>query len=161
LTPADIDRIDGLKLAAVVDLRTQEERAISPTVWDHRPSDVYESPKPTLAPMLHRVLDNAQTADGARRGMKAFYADIPDEYRVEYSSLFRRIASGHLPLLVHCTAGKDRTGVAVAVLLLSLGVPQEKIEEDYQLTNNLLPAPAAPAGRSAGRRGAVAFLGGL
>ena len=39
------------------------------------------------------------------------------------------------PLVVHCAAGKDRTGVAIAVLLRALGVPKETVIEDYLLTN--------------------------
>jgi protein-tyrosine phosphatase len=42
---------------------------------------------------------------------------------------------GTLPALIHCTYGKDRTGVAVALVLRSLGVPREKIMEDYLLSN--------------------------
>jgi protein-tyrosine phosphatase len=39
---------------------------------------------------------------------------------------------------VHCTAGKDRTGVAVALLLTSLGVPMPQVLDDYALTETLL-----------------------
>lgn len=51
LTPADAARVDQLNLAAVVDLRTEEERAQLPSIWVHRPVDVYESPKQTLGPV--------------------------------------------------------------------------------------------------------------
>jgi protein-tyrosine phosphatase len=40
-----------------------------------------------------------------------------------------------LPLLLHCTAGKDRTGIAVAFLYVLLGVPEDVIVADYTLTN--------------------------
>jgi protein-tyrosine phosphatase len=40
-----------------------------------------------------------------------------------------------LPVLLHCTSGKDRTGVAVAVLLCALGVPQDVIVEEYLLSD--------------------------
>jgi protein-tyrosine phosphatase len=50
--------------------------------------------------------------------------------------MFQRLArSENLPTVVHCTAGKDRTGFASALLLLALGVPQETVFEDYLLTN--------------------------
>jgi protein-tyrosine phosphatase len=45
------------------------------------------------------------------------------------------IAPGALPALVHCTSGKDRTGVGVALLLSALGVPRDVVVEDYLLTN--------------------------
>jgi protein-tyrosine phosphatase len=49
--------------------------------------------------------------------------------------VFSRIAEGDVPILVHCAAGKDRTGIAIALLLATLDVPHETIVEDYLLTN--------------------------
>jgi protein-tyrosine phosphatase len=49
--------------------------------------------------------------------------------------MFECIANGSMPLVVHCAAGKDRTGVAVAVLLRAVGVSQQTAMEDYLLTN--------------------------
>jgi len=45
----------------------------------------------------------------------------------------------NLPAIVHCTAGKDRTGMAMALLLCALGVPEEKTVEDYSLSNLVAP----------------------
>ncbi|GAB3259097.1 tyrosine-protein phosphatase [Kineosporia babensis] len=50
------------------------------------------------------------------------------------------IAAAPAPVLVHCTAGKDRTGLTVAVALLLAGVSQAAIVADYQLTESALPA---------------------
>src|SRR4029450_8662542 len=47
----------------------------------------------------------------------------------------RRERPSQLPALVHCTAGKDRTGFAAAVVLRTLGVPEETVYEDFMLTN--------------------------
>jgi protein-tyrosine phosphatase len=155
LTPADAKRVGELHLAAVVDLRTEEERKQSPDVWNERPKDVYESPKDTLAPVMRVVLRGAGTADGARAGIREFYSRMPDEYRSEYAAFFHRIAAGDVPILVHCTAGKDRTGVAIAVLLRSVGVSRETAVADYQLTDHFVPASsmvkhsAAPIGAAA------------
>jgi protein-tyrosine phosphatase len=139
LTPDDVAKVDRLDLAAVVDLRTLEEREKSPSVWARRPRDIYESPKESLAPVMQTIMHDAQTADGARAGIESFYARMPDSYRTEYAALFHRIAAGKLPILVHCSAGKDRTGVAIAVLLASIGVPRDTIIGDYALTEKLVP----------------------
>jgi protein-tyrosine phosphatase len=144
LTPADEDKVAALDLAAVIDLRTVDERQRAPSRWSHAPPDIYESPQPTLAPVMHTILSDAGTAAGARAGMIAFYQHMPDDYHEEYAAMLHRIASGKLPILVHCTAGKDRTGVAMAVLLRTLGVPRRTVVEDYVLTERLVPAPAAP-----------------
>lgn len=53
-----------------------------------------------------------------------------------YGRLFKALADpGNLPLLFHCTAGKDRAGIGVAILLALLGVPEETIVADYSLSN--------------------------
>jgi protein-tyrosine phosphatase len=57
----------------------------------------------------------------------------------EYSSVFKHLEEGHLPLLYHCTAGKDRTGVFSALLHLALGVPEQTVLADYALTDIYLP----------------------
>jgi protein-tyrosine phosphatase len=50
--------------------------------------------------------------------------------------IFQRLADpAQTPALIHCTAGKDRTGLVVALLLLTLGVPQETVLADYTLSN--------------------------
>ena len=63
---------------------------------------------------------------------RLFVADHAEEYR-------RTVAFAaepeNYPLLVHCTSGKDRTGIASAILLLAVGVPRAVVLEDYDLTN--------------------------
>jgi protein-tyrosine phosphatase len=158
LTPADAARVAALKVAAVVDLRTEEERQHAPSVWAPVPADVYESPKPTLAPLMHTILAEAATPEGARAGLIKFYSQMPDDYRTEYAAMFHRIAEGELPMVVHCTAGKDRTGVAMALLLTAVGVPRQTVVDDYTLTERLVP-PAGAAAKSAVPVGGQAVQG--
>ena len=61
--------------------------------------------------------------------------------------MFAELLAGDAPLAFHCTAGKDRTGVAAALLLTALGVPRATIVEDYLLSNqHMAPPPAHPTG---------------
>jgi protein-tyrosine phosphatase len=158
LTSTDAEKVAGLDLVAVIDLRTDDERQKSPDVWLRVPADEYDSPKATLAPVMHTILNAAGTPEGARAGIIKFYTQMPDEYHAEYAAMIHRIAAGELPILVHCTAGKDRTGVAMAVLLSTLGVPRQTVLEDYALTEKLVPAPAAAAEKPAPVGGASAAL---
>jgi protein-tyrosine phosphatase len=158
LTTADVDRVAALDLVSVIDLRTEEERQHAPSIWLHAPADIYPSAKTTLAPVMHTILTDAATPEGARAGIIKFYTQMPDEYHDEYAAMFHRIAAGKLPILVHCTAGKDRTGVAMAVLLTTLGVPRQTVVEDYALTEKLVPAPAAAAQHPVPVGGAAAPL---
>jgi protein-tyrosine phosphatase len=66
------------------------------------------------------------------------YRNLPFEQAASYRELFLRIAGGRLPLLFHCTAGKDRTGVAAALLLSAIGVPRRTILSDYLFTNEFM-----------------------
>jgi protein-tyrosine phosphatase len=59
----------------------------------------------------------------------------PKEQAGSYRELFSRLLSNKGPLIVNCTAGKDRTGVASALVLTALGVPYETVREDYLLSN--------------------------
>jgi len=73
---------------------------------------------------LARLLDTVSLAD--------LYGLIIAQRQQELKSAAEMCASGEaLPLLVHCTHGKDRTGVLVALLLYSCGVPEEEIVKDY------------------------------
>ncbi len=52
-----------------------------------------------------------------------------------YRALFAHLLEDSAPLVIHCTAGKDRTGFACALILHTLGVSRDTIAEDYLLTN--------------------------
>ena len=58
-----------------------------------------------------------------------------------FAALFALLLESDRPLVFHCTAGKDRTGFAAAIILLSLGVPREVVMQDYLLTNDHYKMP--------------------
>jgi protein-tyrosine phosphatase len=73
------------------------------------------------------------------------------QFNGQYRRMFAELLAGHAPLAFNCTAGKDRTGLAAALLLTALGVPRATVIEDYLLTNRTLDVgslsqgPASPA----------------
>jgi len=154
LTPLDREKLDDLSLVSVVDLRAQDERDQAPSLWGHRPDDLYESPKLTIAPVMKKLLQDTPSAEALKKKMEIVYSETITNYRAEYSELFHRVAAGKLPILVNCTAGKDRTGVAIALLLSAVDVPRSTVMADYELTEKLVPPnPAqkrsAPVGGAA------------
>ena len=66
-----------------------------------------------------------------------------------FATLFRMLLESDRPLVFHCTAGKDRTGWAAALILLALGVSREVVHDDYLLTNQLYRRPPELAARAA------------
>lgn len=62
-------------------------------------------------------------------------------YAPSYAATLRRIVNSDRPVLYHCTAGKDRTGLFTALLLSFLGVPRSAVFEDYLLSNDYVATP--------------------
>ena len=60
-----------------------------------------------------------------------------------FAALFALLLESDRPLVFHCTAGKDRTGFAAAMILLALGVPRDVVMQDYLLTNTHYRMPDA------------------
>lgn len=121
----------------VVDLRGAEERVKRPCLLDE--AVVHSLPiEPRVAAQLDAVAATGETPGGphARRFMCEAYGSFARDARPQLAQLFRHLlARGGQPLLVHCAAGKDRTGFMVAMVLAALGVPRDVVMEDYLLTN--------------------------
>ena len=88
-----------------------------------------------LPPMLRFALRGAPTPQRMRQAMIELYRSMPVSLASQMGLMFERLVAGEMPLLVHCSAGKDRTGFAVAVILEALGIAREAVFEDYAFTN--------------------------
>jgi len=140
-TADDLARIGAINLATVIDLRGASEREKYPCA---RPDGFEgavlfadgETTTQLAAPHIEAAR-NVRTADDAMKAMIASYCDMPfrpvlvGSMRLYFDSLATRDG----PSLVHCLAGKDRTGVAVALLHHLLGVNDDDVMADYLLTN--------------------------
>lgn len=136
---ADLVAIDALGLETVIDLRGDDERESHPC----RRSDQFSARvlfaggiTAGLAPHL-QAAGGAIDAETARARMIDTYAGMP--YRPALVATLRlylaALAEYDAPSLVHCVAGKDRTGFAVAVVHRLLGVHEDDLMQDYLLTN--------------------------
>jgi protein-tyrosine phosphatase len=150
LSPADWTRVEGLGITGVYDLRTVSERQSKPDGWPHPPATVYGSPKPDLSGLFGDIRAAGASPAKVRAAFIRFYVAAPFAYAVEYAAIFHALAQSQTPILIHCTAGKDRTGVAVALVLEALHVPRATVLADYAMTEKLTPPPPPhpPLGRS-------------
>ena len=171
---ADLERLAGLGLAAVVDLRRPGERRDQPS---RRPpgfaGQVIESAHDDGAEAPHiTFLKTADlTIDAGRRFMTDTYRELPfDPAHLDlFSRYFRALGEADGPVLIHCAAGKDRTGLLAALTHHLLGVHRDDMVEDYLLTNAAVDlagrAPGiarqleAMTGRPVAHDAVVAFLG--
>jgi protein-tyrosine phosphatase len=133
-----------LHIASIIDLRTTEERshdtnglsaAFGPAYWtrDYGMSlgDMSQ------AGMRSMFSDPSKlTAENMRDMMANAYRTMPKEQAPSYREMFARLIAGKEPLVVNCTAGKDRTGIASALVLTALGVPYETVRQDFLLSNS-------------------------
>ncbi len=74
--------------------------------------------------------------------MQDLYRGLVHEHAGRFAEFFEAVLDSPGPLVFHCTAGKDRTGFAAAMLLLALGVSREDVMQDYLLTNRHFRPPA-------------------
>lgn len=136
----DLARIDMLALRHVVDLRGNSERERSPckrsTGFSARVM-FYDGETAGLAPHIE-ASGGVSDAAGAHRAMVTLYEEIA--FRPSLTSILRRFFAealdGDGASLVHCHAGKDRTGLAVALVHHILGVHRDDMMADYLLTNS-------------------------
>lgn len=147
LSQSDRERLEMLELRLVFDLRRQDERQMEPS-W--LPEGVTVVGADITPGSQGSAIYADSTTLGGAEAMFQFMCDINREF-VEsqtetYKDIFAQLlASDAQRILFHCSAGKDRTGFAVAVLQMALGVSQEDIEADYLLSRNYyLPKEQLP-----------------
>jgi protein-tyrosine phosphatase len=135
LTEGDVGLLASLDLDLIFDFRREEEQARDPNRLPKngsvRTCSLPITPGSNDGFFAQEGIDHAQ--------MFQFMVDINKDFAEAqsptYAAMFREIlAVDDASFLVHCAAGKDRTGFAVAVLLLALGVSRDVIMRDYMLT---------------------------
>ncbi len=139
LTAQDVAQIRALGVRRVLDLRGVNERAAAPCAL---PEVAVHSLaiEPTIVQKLSDLI-----ADGHRLTPGEVLAHMQDTYRGfvrhnthRFAELFGHLLESDEPTVFHCTAGKDRTGFAAALILRSLGVSEADAMRDYLLTNERL-----------------------
>ena len=144
LTDDDFRRLEAIGIRTVIDLRSDEEHEDKPTVWrGDQPPRFYHFPigdtdnewfRSQSRMMKKNRFDEAQALAHMVAGYRMIAAEGPGSYR-ELMALV--LDESNWPILIHCNAGKDRTGIATALILEALGVEREVIMADYLLTNEV------------------------
>jgi protein-tyrosine phosphatase len=139
MSNADLANLTRLELRTVVDLRSADECLRAPDrlpetagLTLHNPGFMPKGNYELIGSINAGELDAAAAANAMLGQYRVLALEHLTEYRVFVSAL---LAPGHTPLLFHCASGKDRTGLAAAIVLLALGVPQSWVIQDYVISN--------------------------
>jgi protein-tyrosine phosphatase len=127
--------LGALGVRSVCDLRSQIEREAAPNDWCGPGCRVLDLDMNTDLRALGAdhwgSLRTDPSPSNARQVITNNYRQMPLTLSPHLPRIAAAIVAGEVPMIVHCTAGKDRTGVTIAMLLALLGVPRQQILLDY------------------------------
>jgi protein-tyrosine phosphatase len=143
----DQKKLSSLGIKTILDLRTNKERTNNPDrIPDnskinsiHIPIKVTMHDESGIPFQLFSLLFGKARKIDYHEAMKQVYQEYVTDFRSEFSEIIRLVSLGNnLPILIHCTGGKDRTGFACSLIQLILGVPLKTVVLDYLKTNEYL-----------------------
>ena len=151
LTATDFATLSKMGLRTVTDFRDTRERQNEPVAWPQSgsPQVFADDYSMNIGSMMQLLSAPGLDAAKAQEMMATTYRELPYQFAGQYKRMFGELLAGHAPLAFNCSAGKDRTGVAAALLLTALGVPRETVTEDYLLSNRYFRPTANPKPGSA------------
>ena len=174
VSDADLERLGGLGIGTIVDLRRPGERRDQPSKrpagWTGQVQDSDLGPDGE-APHITFLKTSDLTIDAGRTFMTGLYGTLPYEpaHLDLFARYFRALGEGDGAVLIHCAAGKDRTGTLAALTHHLLGVHHDDLIADYMLTNTAVDlegmAPKVArqlekvTGRAPAHDAVIAFLG--
>lgn len=134
----DLTQLQSLGVRRAFDFRGVQESQAQSYAWPHIQRHSL-SIEPTVVQRLQaqHLTGKPLTAADALDAMQCTYRDFVRADSHRFAELFDHLLEKPDPLLFHCTAGKDRTGLAAALVLSALGVSEADIWRDYLLTNQL------------------------
>ena len=141
-TDDDRAALDALRVAAIIDLRRPTEREAQPNTWPTQGVRVIASDLGDRgeAPHIAVLKETDVTPESVDAFMRALYDGLAFEERhiALFRDWFAHLAEHNGGGVVHCAAGKDRTGLLCALTKDLLGADEEDVFEDYLLTNTVV-----------------------
>ena len=142
----DIEALERLGIGAIVDLRRSSERAHQPSRWTGFGGRLIETDLGDRAEGPHiEFLRQGDLSDaGVEAYLAGYYRQAPFEPRhlALFAQAFAALDEHDGALLIHCAAGKDRTGLLAALIQRALGVGRDDVMADFLETNRVMMTPA-------------------
>lgn len=154
LSGEDLLRIGKIGIRMIIDFRADRELLLHPTPH----LETVEEVKRFIIPDSARDRAEQMLKEGDSSGLEMIlvqdYRRMVRDHLDEFRNFFSLLAvTNLLPLIYHCAAGKDRTGLATYLLLVALGVSEENALKDYLLSNTFLKPVAERYIREAKKSG--------
>ncbi|MCX5592286.1 tyrosine-protein phosphatase [Alcaligenes endophyticus] len=143
LQAPDLAYLQELGVSHALDFRGAHERKRSPYQYEFLRHDLL-SIEPTIVQDLGSIMqaEHGQlTAAQARLVMQKTYVEFVQNHSAQFARVFDQLLNTEQAVLMHCTAGKDRTGFAVALVHSALGVAPDDIMHDYMLSQKYFKRP--------------------
>jgi len=140
LTEADLNYLSSIPLISIVDFRSEQEMQMAP---DKVPASAAKDYAYSINPgnlMAALDMENASTASMDTAMMQMNVLMVTDTASIDqYRKFFELLQNENdVPLMFHCSAGKDRTGMGAALVLFALGVDEKTIMDNYLESNKYL-----------------------
>lgn len=141
LSSTDEHYLERLDIRRIVDFRSEGERESAPNrIAPDSSIRIVNKPIPVDAAAVEDIKDKVLASDTSVADMQALLIDANRQMVEDFTPVYREymqelLDAGSYPTVFHCSAGKDRTGLAAALLLEALGVPRDQILDDYLASN--------------------------
>ncbi len=134
----DLQALQAIGLKTIVDLRaSKEKKKVLPVIAGARRIDLPLDPEPRTREKLQPLLTRRGAEGEVVEILKQMYRTLVDEAQPQVDQLFRILLNADAyPVLIHCRAGKDRTGFMCALVQLAVGVERAAVFQDYLKTND-------------------------
>lgn len=143
----DLQELPSLGIRTICDLRTHQEKSNwpdrisgnSPIRSIHIPVKVKSYTEPRSISLLFSLISGQARELDYDQVSREVYQEFVSDFRPEFSQVIKLVTErDNLPILIHCSGGKDRTGFACSLIQLLLGMPPELVMQDYLLSNDYL-----------------------
>lgn len=131
LSPADLAYIDRLNIRTTIDLRSNEERHLTPSLLASSGDRRTISQDYSMRALLP---ESTRGAMGLPK--KGGYGSVATALAPLFKDVFQSLESADGAVHFHCSAGQDRAGMTAALILAALGVPRDVILKDYHLSTS-------------------------
>ncbi len=144
LEQTSLNELRNIGVKTIVDLRSPAEASRKAPLQEG--FNVVRIPIATgdMEQLLQEVRQQKIKTDTVYRIVERMNRLLTTQYTEEFRRVFRLLLDRrNYPLVIHCSSGKGRTGIAAALILAALGVDEDTIMEDYRLSNDFFNIPAA------------------